>query len=192
MASRSGTSAEARYSAVAIALHWLIALAVLALIAIGLVMTRSAPGSMRQFQLFQLHKSIGITVLALSLCRLAWRLSHRPPALPATLPAWQRALALATHGAFYILIIGMPLTGWAMVSTSPLHLPTMLYGRIRLPDLPFSPAARHGGAVEAVFRQTHDTAAWIMIALVALHIAAALKHHFVDRDAILRGMLPWR
>jgi polyisoprenoid-binding protein YceI/cytochrome b561 len=125
-----------RYTTVAIALHWLIALAILAMLAIGLTMTHVKLAPVDKFKLYQLHKSIGLTILALALLRLGWRLVHRPPALPAAMPAWERGAAEGTHVLLYGFMIGLPLLGWAMVSASPFNLPTVLYGVLPWPHLP--------------------------------------------------------
>ena len=175
-------SARQRYDAVAIALHWAMAALILGLLAAGFVMTAQKPGSPLQFQLYQAHKSVGITVLALALLRLGWRLGHRPPPLPDTMPAWEQWLAHAGHAALYGLMIGMPLLGWAVVSTSPFNIPTVLYGVIVFPHLPLP----HG--VNTAAKLAHDTGAWIMIATVTGHAGAALRHHL--GDDVLSRMLP--
>jgi cytochrome b561 len=195
----TGTISEAaglrngdRYGTVAMALHWLTALGILTLIVLGLAMTRMPPGSLRQFSWYQLHKSVGITVLVLTLLRVAWRLGHRPPPLPPGMAAVERLAARGTHLAFYLLLLGMPLTGWALVSASPFNLPTVLYGVLPLPHLPvlstLAPADK--APVANVFASVHDAAAFVLIALLGLHVAAALFHHFVRRDGVLTGMLP--
>ena len=179
-----------RYTRVAIALHWLSALAVLGLIAIGLAMTHGDLAPMRRFQLYQWHKSVGLTVLALTLLRLGWRLAHRPPPLPATLPARERVGAHAAHALLYGLLVGLPLVGWAVVSASPFSLPTVLYGVVPWPHLPVLPELANKAAVEAVLKQVHAWGAWILIGLLLLHVGAALRHHLVLRDDTLRRMLP--
>jgi cytochrome b561 len=179
-----------RYTTVAIALHWLIALAIVALLAMGLIMTSLPPGP-TMFSLFQLHKSIGITVLALSLIRLAWRLTHRAPPLPGDMPKWEKFAARATHWAFYVMMIGMPLTGWAIVSTSSMNLPTVLYGIVTLPHLPGLDALEDKKPANHLFHSLHDTGAWVMIALLCLHVAAALMHQFIRRDEVVHHMLPF-
>ncbi len=111
------------------------ALGFLALIVIGLSMTHLGFAPMTKFKLYQLHKSIGVTILLLALCRLGWRLTHRPPPLP-DMPPLQRFAAEAGHVLLYALMLALPLTGWALVSASPLNLPTVLYGVIPWPHLP--------------------------------------------------------
>jgi cytochrome b561 len=184
---------SARYTPVAIVLHWLIALAILALLVMGFVMTSLPLGSHLQFVLYQLHKSVGITVLLLSLLRLAWRLSHKPPALPDHMPGWEQLLAHLGHFALYGLMIGMPLEGWALVSASVWNIPTVLYGVIPWPHLPFFSTLADKKSAEELLKQLHDAAAWIMVATLVGHIAAALRHHFLIKDDVMTRMLPrWR
>lgn len=181
-----------RYTAVAILLHWLIALGILALIAIGLIMTQwqAAIGPMETFKLFQLHKSIGITVLLLALVRVLWRLTHKPPALPADMPAAEKGAAHGLHGLLYLLMLGLPLTGWAVVSSSPFNLPTVLYNLIPWPDLPVLPHLANKAAVSHVLAWVHAYGAWTLIGLLVLHIAAVGRHQFLKRDNILARMVP--
>lgn len=159
---------------------------IIGLVVFGLLMTQEwVP---KRFVLYQWHKSIGITVLILSVLRLIWRLTHRPPALPAALPRWQRTASHATHGLFYVLMIIMPLLGWAMVSASELPIPTVLYGLIGLPDMP---GISESDTIAGRFRLLHEIGAKLFMVLIVLHVGAALKHHFNDKDDILRRMAPW-
>lgn len=171
-------AAQQRYSSVAIWLHWIIALAVAAQIALGFAMPDGPEG----FAPFQLHKSIGITILLLSLARLAWRLVRRPP--PPVEAGFQGFLAKAVHTLLYVFMIGAPLTGWALVSTSSIQVPTVLWGLIPWPHLPISSAL--GGLAE----QSHELLAWIGLALILLHVAGALRHQWLIRDGLLRRMAP--
>lgn len=188
------TAAAERYSAVAIALHWLIALLVVGQIAGGLYM-HDLPDSQaaRKFELFQWHKSFGVTVLVLTLLRVAWRLTHRPPPLPAAMPGWEKVAARATHFLFYVLLIVTPLVGWAVVSSSPLaeSVQTYLFGVVHLPHLPFFDGVSDRKGLSHEIAEVHETLAFAMLGLIALHVAAALKHHFVDRDVVLAHMLPF-
>jgi cytochrome b561 len=179
------------YSAVAIALHWLIALGVLSNIALAWYFDDlKGPASVPPIQL---HKSIGITVLILVLIRIGWRLTHRPPALPDTMQAWEKLAAKTVHLVFYLFLLAQPLTGWAMVSASPLikvH-PTVLYGTVPWPAFPFLPTdSDQLHALRKLFGQLHEKLAWLAYATIALHVAAALKHHIIDRDDVLARMLP--
>jgi cytochrome b561 len=181
-----------RYGHVAIALHWAIALAILGLLVLGVIMVRLAPGSSLQFELYQWHKSVGITVLALSLLRLGWRLANPPPPLPGTLRPWERALARGTHLGFYVLMLALPFSGWMMVSASVWKIPTVLYGIVPLPHLPVLSTLEDRKPVEDALKEVHEWLAIGMAALLALHVAGALKHHFVLRDDTLVRMLPLR
>jgi cytochrome b561 len=181
-----------RYTAVAIFLHWIIALGILALIVIGLIMVQVKLKPLLLFKLYQLHKSIGITILLAAFLRLAWRLAHRPPALPTAVPPAERKAAEATHFLLYAALFILPFTGWALVSAAVLNIPTVLYGVVPWPHLPYLSTLQNKAPVEHALARTHAYLAWALIALVALHAAAALRHHFVLHDDILTRILPWR
>ena len=180
------------YSTVAITLHWLIA--ILMLTNIGLAWYFGTLKGPEAVAPVQLHKSIGITVLLLTLIRIGWRLVNAPPPLPETMRPWEKLAARANHAVFYLLMLAMPLSGWAMVSASPLikvH-PTMLYGTIpwpRYPFLPTDPDQLH--AARKLFSKTHELLAWLAYATIVLHVGAALKHQFLDRDDVLARMIPF-
>jgi cytochrome b561 len=180
-----------RYTSVAIFLHWIMAAGILALLVLGLTMTHVTLPLMRKFHLYQLHKSIGITILLAAFVRLAWRLTHRPPPLPAHMTTNERSAAEGGHALLYILLFGLPLSGWALVSASVRNVPTLLYGHIHWPHLPFLSGLSHKAPVEAGLEQVHRYAAWFLIAVVLGHAVAALRHHFVQRDEVLRRMLPF-
>ena len=190
MTSMAARTANDQYNGVAKFMHWLIALAIIAMLALGWIMTSLEPGDPHKFALFQLHKSIGITILLLSLFRLGWRLTHKVPPPPPGAPRWQVWLASAVHFTFYLLIIGMPLSGWVIVSTSAFNMPTLLYGFIPLPHLPVLPDLAAKKSINAVAGEGHALAAYLLAGLLCLHIAAALKHHFLDRDDVLLRMEP--
>jgi cytochrome b561 len=179
-----------RYTLVAIVLHWLIALGILVLLALGLAMTRGGLPPMDRFAFYQWHKSVGLTVLVLMGLRVLWRLFHRPPPLPEAMPKAERRAAGAAHLALYGLLLAMPLVGWAMVSASPYNIPTVLYGVIPWPHLPVLPELPNKAAVEGVLKLLHSYGAWLLIALLVLHVGAALRHHLVLRDDTLWRMLP--
>jgi len=178
-----------RYTGVAMTLHWVIALAVLLLIGSGLTMTRLSPGPVA-FDLYQWHKALGITVLALTIVRVLWRLGHRPPPLPPGMPPLERAAAKAGHAGFYVLLVALPLTGWAMVSWSPLNIPTTWFNLFTIPHLPGPGDAEVREGLEQVLKTTHEIAGWIMAALVLLHVAAAVRHALILRDDVLQRMVP--
>ncbi len=181
-----------RYSTVAIVLHWTIALAILLQIFVGWRMGQLE--GMDRFVTFQGHKSIGLTILMLSLARLAWRLTHKPPPFAEGVQGWQHRLASAVHVAFYALIIALPLTGWVLVSVSKLNIPTMVWGVLPWPHLPVLPGlpVTQKEAIGETFGAIHSLLVWTTLALLALHVAGALKHTFGDRDGTLWRMLPAR
>ncbi len=181
-----------RYTAVAIFLHWVMALGILVLAVMGLTMTHLKLDPMRLFQFYQLHKSIGITVLLAAFLRLAWRLTHRPPELPAAMPRAEKAAAAGGHLLLYVFLFGLPLTGWALVSASVFDIPTVLYGVVPWPHLPVLSTLSDKAAAEALLKQIHAYGAYALIALVGVHAAAALRHHFVIGDDVLLRMLPRR
>lgn len=179
-----------RYTKVAITLHWLIAISILGLLAIGLTMENKDiyPQNV-QFQLFQFHKSLGLSVLVLSVARLLWRLLHKPPALPAEMPAWEVFAAKATHWAFYGLMFAIPLTGWALVSTSSWGLPTIWFGLFEWPHLPLD-FLGNKESVNDASGDAHELLAYLLMALLAMHVGAALKHYVWNRDNVVSHMIP--
>ena len=182
--------ARDRYSAVAIVLHWLIAALIIFQVILAWRMDGRTPEG---FALIQLHKSIGVTVLALSLARLAWRLGHKPPPLPAVMAAWERWLAHIVHVGLYVIMIGMPITGWIMVSTSKIQVPTLLYGAIPWPHAPgLGHLAEPAKSAWNTFGATgHEVLAWGAYILIALHVAGALKHQLFSREEpVLAHMAP--
>jgi len=177
---RSAVDRTSRYSRGAIAFHWSIAAAVLFNLFLG-IWHSSLPAA---WGVMPIHKATGITILALSLARLGWRLTHpAPPPVPG-LPAWERAAAGASHWALYALTILVPLTGWLMVSGAAVRRPLDWYGLFPLPFLPVGEGV--GGSAAG----GHTVLGYALAALAALHILAALRHHFVLRDATLLRMLP--
>lgn len=169
-----------RYSRVAIAFHWTIAALVIFNIAVGL--GHDPIPALRA--LMQAHKAVGLTVLALTALRVAWRLAHRPPPLPADTPGWERGAAHATHWTLYLLLVALPLSGWVMVSGPEGRRPLSWFGAFDVPYLPATSPAAEGAA------KAHGLLGWVMLALVLLHVAAALRHHLVLRDRVLARMLP--
>lgn len=186
--SSNSSSLAPRYSLTAIVLHWVLGLALLALFGLGVYMA-DLPFSPWRLKLYNWHKWAGITVLALSVGRLLWRVTHRPPELPAAMeaamPAWQRTAHHATHHALYALFFVVPLVGWAYSSAA--GFPIVLFGVWPLPD--FVPVDK---ALAAFIKPWHEITAFALAGLVALHVAAALKHQLIDRDGLLTRMLPGR
>ncbi|AHI26363.1 cytochrome B [Komagataeibacter xylinus] len=179
-----------RYTRLAIILHWIMALGIAALVIIGLLMVHGGLTPDAMFRLYQLHKSIGITVLLAAVVRLAWRFSYRPPPLPQTMPPREKAAAHAGHIMLYATLFLIPLTGWALVSSSVFGIPTVLYGLVPWPDLPVFSTLADKAPVEAVLKTVHAYGAYALIALVVLHVLAALRHQFLLRDNIMARMLP--
>lgn len=183
-----------RYSVVAIILHWAIALAIIGMIFLGWWMTdalhaKGAAEGVRRlgYDLTQTHKSIGITILALSVLRILWRLSHPAPPLPAEMSRLSRLIARAVHGAFYVLMIAIPMSGWALVSTSKIGVATTWFKLFTIPHLPLP----RNHALHELAEDVHGKLAWVMLALLALHVAAALMHHYRLRDGVIPQMAPW-
>jgi len=182
-----------RYGTVAVTLHWVIAALIATNLAIGFyfanVMDEHDPSF---FSLVQIHKSIGLTVLSLSVLRLVWRLMNPVPTLPTDFGIHMRRLARGTHYVFYFLIIAVPLLGWLMVSASPLGTPTSYFGLFHWPALPFfsglSRSDRH--QYHEALSTAHAIFAYTAFGLMLLHAGAALWHHFVRRDNVLKRMLP--
>lgn len=171
-----------RYTTTAIGLHWGIALAIAATFALGLYMTE-LPFSPDKLRLYAWHKWAGVSIFLLVLMRLGWRLAHRPPAPPAGMPRWEIRAAAAVHGLLYALMLAVPLTGWLMSSAK--GVPTVWFGVLPLPDL-----VAKDKALGELLASTHKTLNFSLAALVLLHAAAALRHHFVLHDGVLARMLP--
>lgn len=171
-----------RYSLPAIVLHWLAAILIVAGFGLGFTMVdmRLSPTKLR---FFSWHKWIGITVLLLACLRLLWRLFHRPPDLPPTMPAWQRTASHLSHWALYALMFVVPFSGWAY--TSAAGVPVVYLGWVPLPDI-----APVDEQLAEQLKTVHHTLDWTLLGVVLLHVAAALKHHFLDRDEVLARMLP--
>jgi cytochrome b561 len=168
-----------RYTRIAIVLHWFLALAIVLTFAVGMRMA-DMPNSPSRLQFFSWHKWAGITILALSALRLLWRLSNKPPA-DVPMPTWQRLAAHVTHQLMYLLFFAVPLVGWAYSSAA--GFPVVLYGVLPLPDW-VAPNKELAEMIEP----WHAYLAYALAALVLLHVAAALQHHFFHRDGLLGRM----
>src|SRR5579872_6386739 len=162
---------------------------IVCMLGLGWVMTASSilDGHGKTIAL-QLHKSVGMLVLALGLLRLVWRRLNPPPALPPHMKAWEKVAAHATHVILYVLIFAMPLVGWMIISTLPRN--SLFFGLFPIPNLPVLPGLADKKEVREVLENIHATLAWVVVAFVALHASAALKHHFVERDDVLLRMTP--
>ncbi|HEY6484146.1 MAG TPA: cytochrome b [Steroidobacteraceae bacterium] len=172
----------ARWGAFAQLLHWLIVLLIITQVILANI-ALDLPVGVRKIAMFARHKSVGLTILALAVIRVAWRWMNPTPVLPDTLRPYERTLAHLTHVALYLLLFAMPLTGWMM--TSARGFAVSWFGLFQLPD--FVPRDK---ALYEAMRQTHDTLALVLGATVCLHIVASVKHHFVLKDDVLRRMLP--
>jgi cytochrome b561 len=174
------------------ALHWLIALAVLLNLSLGIDMANFlGDNDPSRFTIIQIHKSIGLTVLWLSVLRLIWRIVNPIPPLPDSLGPGLKVLARGTHYLLYFLIIFIPLTGWALVSSSPLGLPTSYFGLFHWPSIPFLADLTRAQKVPLRhdFFRAHEYLAFSAIALFAIHLTGALYHQFRGED-VLRRMVP--
>ena len=181
-----------RYTRTAMLLHWLVALLIIANVALALTVDWFPDALVRP--VIDTHKSIGITVLGLALLRVLWRLSHRPPPLPRSVPHRERVAAHAAHLALYGLILGLPLSGWihdsafAQAAAHPLYLFGLVPWPRIAPIMALAPAAK--AHVHTVWYAVHRALAYALYALLALHVLGALKHQWLDREDELGRMLP--
>lgn len=171
-----------RYSTVSLSLHWLTAALVIA--QIGLVWAHEANEESGVRTFIDLHKSVGLSILVLTLVRLGWRLANPAIPLPAETPRWQKLAARGTHVLFYVFLIAMPLVGWAASSAAGRDI--VWFGLFEWPLLPIGGGRETAGSL----MEAHEIAGKLLIALVVLHVLGALKHHFVDRDNVLHRMIP--
>ena len=173
----------ARWGHVTQFLHWVIVVLIIVQVILANI-AEDLPLGPKKIAVYARHKSVGITILALAVIRLLWRWANPTPALPSTLKPYERVLAGLTHFGLYLLLFAQPLTGWMM--TSARGFPASWFGFFQLPD--FVPK---NDALYNAMKTTHDTLALALYAIVFLHVAAALKHHFLMKDDVLRRMLPF-
>ncbi|MBN9216329.1 MAG: cytochrome b [Mesorhizobium sp.] len=178
------TNTSTRYGWATILLHWLIAILFIGQFGLGFVMVRLT-SQRSAFELIQLHKSLGFLLLGLIVLRVAWRLGNTAPALPPAVGTLERKTAPLAHMALYAFQIALPLSGWALVSVSTLEIPTMPFDLFVMPNLPLP----ESDASESFWAAAHWYLAYAAIALVALHVMAALRHHFLLRDSVLMRMI---
>ena len=171
------------YTRTAVALHWLVAAGLAAALAVGFYMV-DLPLSPFKLQIYSWHKWAGVTIFLLVFVRLVWRLKHGAPESPANMPAWQQAVADYTHRALYVLMVAIPLTGWLMSSAKGFQ--TVYFGILPLPDL-----VDKNKELGHTLALVHEALNFTLVALVLAHAAAAVKHHFVNRDEVLARMLPF-
>jgi cytochrome b561 len=171
---------RSRHTALIRVLHWLTAVLVFTMLMIGFVMVNSLEDYAR---LVMVHKSLGVVILVVVLVRIVNRLTHRAPALPATVGSIERKLVVATELSLYALLVAQPLVGWAMVSAS--GRPVVVFGSVRLP-----PIAPFGAELFSVLRQAHSLIALALVVAIAAHVSAVLLHTLALRDGMLSRMTP--
>jgi cytochrome b561 len=177
----------ARYGSVAILFHWLMALLFVGQVSGGILMRRFSDPRL-QFELYQWHKSFGFLILGLALLRLLWRLVNRGPGDFESLAAWEKFASRAAQILLYIAIIAIPLTGWAIASSTPLNIPSLMFNLVLIPHLPLEVSEE----AEIFWSNIHSTLAYTAAAIASIHILAALRHHFWLRDGVLKRMLSSR
>jgi cytochrome b561 len=196
-------AASTRYTPVAIALHWILAVLALSMVPVGWWMGDAVmEGATRAqaLQVFPLHKATGMTILALTVVRLLWRLGHPAPPLPQRMAGWEKFFARVTHWGFYLLLFALPLSGWIYSSAgwseafkTFVNVPLSWFGLFDIPAFPGiatqEDAARRAIGEAAI--NVHSKLAWVMLILAAVHAAAAIKHHVADKDDVLSRMLPF-
>lgn len=178
---------KAHYDKVAISLHWLMALCIIGMLVLGFFMEDISPISLR-FDAINWHKALGITLLFLTLVRIVWRLTHTPPALPEAMPKIEKLAARLGHLGLYGFMLAMPLSGWLFTSAYAKY-PITFFGLFPVPYLPVPDTYRK--VLGEFFNEVHELMAYGLIALLVVHLAAALKHHFYDRDTVLSHMIPF-
>jgi cytochrome b561 len=173
-----------RYSRTAISLHWLIALLMICGFYLGWIMTDIPGFTPTKLKYVSWHKWIGVTVFVLALLRITWRVTHQAPSMPSAMPAWQKAAAHATHGLLYVLMLAIPLSGYMFSSAAGVQV-------VYLGVLPLPTLIGPDHALKAVLRTVHVLLNYTLLVLVVMHVLAALKHQFVERDGLLARMIPF-
>jgi cytochrome b561 len=182
--SRAAELDSVRYDNVAIGLHWVIAVLVATLLLLGSYMTDLPRNTPERAYFLNLHKSLGVLTLALVVVRVAWRLTHRPPPLPATLPVWQQRMARVSHRLLYAVMLLQPLTGYVMSSFGE-------YG-IRFFGVPLPTFGSPDPQLRELFLTAHQTIAVALLSLIVVHVLAAARHGVYARDGVVRRILPHR
>jgi cytochrome b561 len=175
-------SSESRWGSIAQAIHWLMAVAIIGNGVLGLIMDEM-PRGMTKLNTFAIHKSIGLTVLALLILRVSWRFFDRKPR-DEPMPRWQRLAAHATHGVLYLLMLAIPLSGW--IYNSAHGYPLQWFKWFNLPAL-----AEKNQALSDIAGETHEILFWVIVAVLVAHVGGALVHHWFERDNTLLRMLPF-
>lgn len=185
-----------KYTKVAITLHWVIAAAIIVQLGTALIMGFESIKNLlgipkfSVFTMYQFHKSLGLTILVLSVLRLVWRLMHKPPPYPSDMKRWEVCAAKLSHIFFYVFMIGIPFTGWLLVSTSSRGLPTIWFDQFTWPNLPVS-GLGNKKTINDLSETLHVYMGYSLLALLFIHVGAALKHHIIDRNEVLHRMIPW-
>lgn len=174
---------EDHYGVITLFFHWLIAILMIGMVILGLYMVE-LPVSLNKLKWYTWHKQIGITILGLAALRLIWRFTSRIPALPQKMPKWQQLMAHATHWALYLLMFALPISGWVLISAA--GVPLSYFGLFIIPNL-----VTHSRELMHTVITIHHWLGYALIILIGVHSGAALMHHFVDKDNVLRRMLPW-
>ncbi len=172
-----------RYTKTAMALHWLMAILIIAAFLLGITMTDIPGITPTKLKYYSWHKWVGVTVLLLAFIRLAWRFTHSAPPYPASMPAWQQKAAHGMHHLLYILFFASPITGYFYSLAA--GVPVVYLGMIPLPVL-IEPDAE----LKVILKLVHKGCNVSMMLLVAAHVGAALKHHFIEKDGIFKRILP--
>lgn len=181
---------HSRYHGVSIGLHWLIAILIIGMLVAGKVMENLDKNDPLRFALTQWHKSFGIVILLLVVFRLCWRMANKPPRLPDHMKPWELRAASLTHVLLYALMFIIPLSGWIMVSASPLNLPTLLFNTFNWPHVPGLATLENKKFIAGIFHRVHAIGASVMILLLLAHIGAAMRHKVMLRDGVMERMSP--
>jgi cytochrome b561 len=176
-----------RWSASTIVLHWLSAIVIMILLGLGWFMVHGDIGAATKFDLFQFHKSLGFLSLVILSLRLAARFAQPAPRKPPTMPHWEQRLAGLTHAALYLLLLTQVMSGWLLASAATIVIPMRFFGLFVIPAV-----VRPNGVLEVDMAILHYVVSRLLLGLVVVHVAAALKHHFIDRDEVLKRMFRFR
>jgi cytochrome b561 len=176
-----------RYGSVTILFHWVIALLFIGQVSGGVLMRRFSDPKL-QFELYQWHKSFGFLILGLAVLRLLWRLANRGPKDVETLAPWEKFASRAAQILLYAALIAIPLAGWAIASSTPLNIPSLMFNLVLIPHLPLEVSEE----AEIFWSNVHSTLAYTAAAIASIHILAALRHHFWLHDGVLKRMLSSR
>ncbi len=176
-------NSRSQWGVVSKTLHWIIVVLIIVQYTLAQV-AEDLPLGLQKLQVLARHKSVGLTILGMAILRLLWRWANPTPELPGTLKPWEKKVATLTHFALYLLLFAMPVTGWLMSSAA--NFPVSWFGVLTLPDL-----VEPSRDLQRTLHEVHETLFKFLVALAVLHVAAALKHHFVLKDDVLRRMVPF-